>query len=208
MDITVEYIFPTPIWRTNILEDIKNINIDMEDVIKECHRIQSNDKGRRISNIGKNAYQSNDLNFQENLDSPLLSIGKIISEIVNVTYNSTWKGALTIHNSWLNINTEEAVNMSHNHPKCILTGCFYVKVSETSGKLCMLRGGNERFIYAGYGDPKTDENGNDIYEPHINEKMSYMPKVGDIFLFPAHVLHLVEPNQTDEERISIAFNCA
>ncbi len=36
--------------------------------------------------------------------------------------------------------------------------------------------------------------------------MQYHPEDGDILLFPSHLLHSVEPNPEDRERINIAFN--
>ena len=32
------------------------------------------------------------------------------------------------------------------------------------------------------------------------------PKVGDLIIFPAYVVHSVEPNMSDETRISLALN--
>jgi hypothetical protein len=39
-----------------------------------------------------------------------------------------------------------------------------------------------------------------------NGTMKYAPEDGDILLFPSYLLHRVEPNPIDKERINVAFN--
>ena len=44
--------------------------------------------------------------------------------------------------------------------------------------------------------------------PFNNDRFFYEPKRGRILLFPSYLGHEVEPNITDEDRISIAFNAS
>jgi uncharacterized protein (TIGR02466 family) len=37
-------------------------------------------------------------------------------------------------------------------------------------------------------------------------QIAFTPSAGKIVLFPAHLYHYVEPNESDDDRISIAFN--
>ena len=57
------YLFPTPLWRANIKEELAKNNITMEDIVKECLDIEKKDKGRIVTNRGNNSYQSNNLDF-------------------------------------------------------------------------------------------------------------------------------------------------
>tara|TARA_R100000655_G_scaffold19293_1_gene40374 strand:- start:13 stop:648 length:636 start_codon:yes stop_codon:yes gene_type:complete len=206
MDVKLEYYFPTPFWHVNILETLESNNIKIKDLIKECKQIKTKNKGRKISNYGKNAYQSYDLkdeNCKDNISKTLA----ILNSITQSIYKSNWKGDLCIDNCWLNINGKGGYNTPHIHPKSILAGAFYIKVPKDSGDFSIIRNSHEHFIYHSFGDVKTDEKGNNIYDAFLAEKIAFKPLVGDVFVFPAHLMHSVEKNKTNKKRISLAFNC-
>tara|TARA_B100000131_G_scaffold243380_1_gene236016 strand:- start:60 stop:695 length:636 start_codon:yes stop_codon:yes gene_type:complete len=206
MDVKLEYYFPTPFWHVNILETLENNGITIKDLIKECKQIETKDKGRRISNYGKNAYQSHDLkneNCKDNIDKTVAVLNSITQSI----YKSNWEGDLCIDNCWLNINGKGGYNIPHTHPKSILAGAFYIKVPKNSGGFSIIKNSHEHFIYNGFGNVKTNEKGDKIYDAFLAEKINFNPSVGDVFVFPAHVMHSVEINKTNKKRISLAFNC-
>ena len=41
---------------------------------------------------------------------------------------------------------------------------------------------------------------------NVFQSYAFCPLEGRIFVFPAHLAHQVEPNQSNEDRISISFN--
>ena len=41
---------------------------------------------------------------------------------------------------------------------------------------------------------------------NVYQSYAFCPLEGRIFVFPAHLAHQVEPNQSNEDRISISFN--
>lgn len=77
---------------------------------------------------------------------------------------------------WLNLNYESSYNSPHTH-QGQYSGVFYIKAPENSGNIVF---------------PKTDE--------------SVTPKENLLLLFNSDVMHAVEPNLSDDVRISIAFN--
>lgn len=83
---------------------------------------------------------------------------------------------------WININPPGAYNILHDHisKHCIRSATYYVKVNELSGD----------FVY------KDDQN----YQQYIT------PQPGMGLVFETHVKHAVEPNLSNQDRISIAFN--
>tara|TARA_R100001443_G_scaffold9519_1_gene19098 strand:+ start:123 stop:755 length:633 start_codon:yes stop_codon:yes gene_type:complete len=206
MKIDTKYHFPTPFWKTNITSEIKKINISIETLINECFVIQKNDKGTVISNAGINSYHSNNLDFSKTKNSSLLQIGKILHDIIQCVYQSTWQGNLEIDNAWININRKDGQNIIHNHPESILSGCLYLQVPKNSGCFALVRETNEQYIYRNYGKLNNDKENNLIYLDHVAQEVLYKPMAGDVFLFPSHLLHCVKPNQTSKARISIAFN--
>ena len=53
MNINLEYIFPTPFWNINIESRLKEYNISLENIIEECLKIEEQDVGRSVSNVGR-----------------------------------------------------------------------------------------------------------------------------------------------------------
>jgi uncharacterized protein (TIGR02466 family) len=98
---------------------------------------------------------------------------------------------------WININGRGAFNKPHNHPDCLLSGCYYVQVPEsvdpTSGQIEFL-------------DPRAGANM--VSSPYLafRPSMGLRPRAGQLLIFPAYLAHWVLPNAEDQDRISIAFN--
>ena len=97
---------------------------------------------------------------------------------------------------WLNINRKGASNMAHNHPHNFLAAVYYIKTPAHGGDLCFL-------------SPRSPSLFSLQYTQYTNENSSFWkvkPTVGNLIIFPADLLHSVESNQSDEPRISLAFN--
>ena len=85
--------------------------------------------------------------------------------------------------SWININKKTHFNVPHNHPCCIFSGVFYIKTPYNSGNFAFYR---NIHVY------KSTE----LIKPEENM----------LILFPSHFDHYVEPNNSNQDRISISFN--
>ena len=103
-----------------------------------------------------------------------------------------------ISGSWLNVNHNRGcINLQHCHGG-VLSGVFYLKVPENSGKL----------VFANQGANELWE-GNDYIKDYnkLTTQLSFIePFEGDLILFPSYLPHSVLPNEHDDERISISFN--
>ena len=88
---------------------------------------------------------------------------------------------VTLSNSWFMLNTTNSWNLPHVHPDSYISGVLYVKAtpSDKIGNLYVIK------------DTSTAE---------------YVPVEGELLLFHSSLLHMVGPNQTNEERIVISFN--
>jgi len=104
-------------------------------------------------------------------------------------------------NMWININKKWNYNTKHCHPGCILSGVFWVKAPENCGKLVFVN--PHSFV-----EHNLIERVNDDVKKECNydRTFEFTPQEGTLVTFPSHLQHLVEPNQSDEDRISIAFN--
>ena len=84
---------------------------------------------------------------------------------------------------WGNISSNAHYNNIHNHSneELIWSGVYYLQTPLNSGNIVFY---------------------SDLDEP-ISE---YCPKVGDLLLFHSSIPHSVNPNNSNQDRISIAFN--
>lgn len=109
---------------------------------------------------------------------------------------------------WYNINNKWTFNREHIHNGAFLSGVYYLKIPKNSGRIVFVRSSNEydRMFHI----QKELANKNiGVDNPEINTEHWFVPEPGLLLLFPGHVSHYVEQNQTedtDDERISISFN--
>ena len=102
-------------------------------------------------------------------------------------------------NMWANINPKDGLNQPHIHPNSLFSGVYYVKSNPQAGRLK---------IY----DPRA---GVQIVMPvrkkgkppkHLWRDANLDPIPGRILIFPAWLWHCVEPNESNDIRISVSFN--
>jgi|TARA_R100001224_G_scaffold31045_1_gene17163 uncharacterized protein (TIGR02466 family) len=102
-------------------------------------------------------------------------------------------------NMWANINPPGGYNRPHLHPNCHFSGVYYIKAPENSGQII-------------FNDPKTTSHmvmPNRIKtkpSPDLWREVRVNPVVGRIIIFPAWLWHCVEPNESNDIRISVSFN--
>ena len=100
---------------------------------------------------------------------------------------------------WTNINYKDGYNRPHMHANALWSGVYYVKTPKDCGHLKI-------------EDPKSVSlmirpRKKDKPEPqHLWREVHFEPKEGRLIMFPAWLNHCVDPNQSDEPRISISFN--
>jgi uncharacterized protein (TIGR02466 family) len=117
----------------------------------------------------------------------------IESSLLNIFTSRDVKTVVpVIDSAWFNINQKGAFNQKHTHPYSFFSGIYYVKTPAKCGNLIL-------------EDPRPVE----IHNPFPDSKypcISIEPIAGRLYVFPAYLQHSVEPNESDENRISIAFN--
>ena len=185
----IEDVFATPIGQYEL-------DIDCLELERYILNMKEKDfKGRTISNVG--GYQSNpldlnDKNFKVFLDKLLLKL-KEYSSIFEISLNTK------IHDYWFNINNLKHSNKLHNHSGAFLSGVFYVKIPKNSGKLYFQ---NVKASHDNCFKSKTLN----TYNKYRSNYYNITPKENLLVLFPGWLDHLVESNNSNENRISISFN--
>ena len=172
--------FVTPIWSSRIGDSF-------EKEIKTCYQIEKEISSEIKSNVG--GYQSGNICLRTRFWSLTNKLSPVLEKIAEDIGMS-----LKVCNTWININRKNNFNKLHLHPHCAFSVVVYLKTNENSGKIT-------------FYNPATVDSFpiNDTLN-HFYGTYSFIPEVGDVLVFPAYLKHFVEPNLSDDDRISIAFN--
>ena len=177
---------------TEMLSSINN-----SELIKYAHSLKSESTGVVKSNV--NGWQS------DILTKPNLEIKKLV-DIVNLQlhdlrgeYGIKDDFNFQINNLWININTKLSFNRPHIHPESAVSGVYYVSVPKNSGNIVFNHPSRTQQYHIRDEAVKVS---NDINSStwHVT------PDAGLLIAFPSWLEHYVEPNNNEDERISIAFN--
>jgi uncharacterized protein (TIGR02466 family) len=97
--------------------------------------------------------------------------------------------------SWVNMHDRGGFNFAHMHEGSLLCGSFYLKVPTGSGD----------FVFR---DPRSGVIHSDLKggAPNGYADVHLTPSAALLVLFPCWMEHYVEPHDSDEPRITIAFN--
>tara|TARA_E500000331_G_scaffold356458_1_gene414878 strand:- start:359 stop:1072 length:714 start_codon:yes stop_codon:yes gene_type:complete len=192
--------FSWNVFKVNLVEAGLLSERKMFAMQQECYTMRKNDPvGRARSNNGS-GWQSNDgVNQRPMFQSLLNGVETVFDNEVFPFYVGSEKENIKLHhgNYWVNINYQHSYNNVHTHPGCWYSGVFYLKVPEEtrgSGSLQFLSGQSKYMSDFTHCSKRDADN------------FVVDPKEGDLLLFPSSMLHYVEPNEVDFDRISIAFN--
>jgi uncharacterized protein (TIGR02466 family) len=105
-----------------------------------------------------------------------------------------------IGNMWANINPPGGYNRPHIHPNSHFSGVYYIKAPQNSGEIV-------------FNDPRSaahmvmPDRVKDIKPPsHLWREVRVNPLEGRMLMFPSWLWHCVEPNESNDIRISVSFN--
>lgn len=180
----------TPVW------DCPVTGIDNKAIENYCLKVRDEKPGVNISNKG--GWHSGEL--LSPIPSDMEQLFNDLTIFVNdVAARYTGTSELKLGNWWININGKHDYNTPHDHQNSVLSGVYYVSVPETNmGDLILHRGDNaEFFLTSKVNREQTMANALSIVCPVEESKF---------YLFPSWVKHSVDRNDSDSERISIAFN--
>ena len=178
------------------------LDVDENNLERYVKNIISNNTSRVRSNVG--GYQSNDLELNDNI---LFLFNEIENHLHKTAQNIGFKRKLRLNNFWLNVNNHKDYNAPHRHPQSLMSGVFYIKVPENSGRIKFINP-NGALIdsYLSYFHFQVGKD----YSPTslLASEWNITPEKNDLILFPPWLEHWVESNNSNEERISISFNYA
>lgn len=189
----VEFIFPTPVI-------MFMLDYDKDDLVKKIYEYKQNTDPDGVVRSNENGWHSNYhahkhplfFDFTEQINN---KVGSIIEE------NTTKHGRITMIQSWFNINPPGAFNRKHTHPECHMSGVLWIKVPEKSGNLIFENANSH------VQSTVIDIFNKGIFPDALYHKaLEYQSIENKVILFPSYLLHHVEVNKSNEDRISFAFN--
>mgnify|MGYP003117693177 FL=1 len=183
-----EQFFPTTIYG-------KDIQLDNETLSNHIIHWSKQDPGVKKTNM--NGWHSKpEMHLKSEYQQLVQELYKMQEEI----YQEEWLDRKPkLGNMWANINYPGGYNRPHVHPNCLFSGVYYVKANKNSGVFVANdpRPGIQTIMpIRKSGRPPK----------HLWREVHLEPIPGRIIMFPAWLWHCVEPNQSNDIRISVSFN--
>ena len=108
---------------------------------------------------------------------------------------------LYITDSWINVHRRGHSATPHIHHNSLISGVLYLQVNDSSGDLVF-----HKDLLSLIPFPPALDLDMDSFNLYNCKSWAHKPKTNDICLFPSAVMHSADPNESDEERWSLAFN--
>jgi len=184
----IEKFFPTIVYG-------KDVQLDNNKLAQDIVNWSNQDKGVSKTNY-KGWHSTTDMGQKPEYQQLVTELLRMQKEIYN---NEHIDRHARLGNMWANINPTDGMNQPHIHPNSLFSGVYYVKSQPNAGRLKIYdpRPGVQ-FIMP---TRKPGNPGRDMWRDANIE-----PVVGRIIMFPAWLWHAVEPNKSNDLRISVSFN--
>jgi len=185
-------IFGAPSWRTDFYFN------NTEDIIQYCKDYEKQNKN--FSNyypLGSFTSFGGSNLLEETL---FIDVKKFILEQTTILHNDIGlEDNLSITSSWFNINRIYSYHESHHHIPHLYSGVYYLHCKDNDAKIIFQ---NKTVLESSwpYNCRKkfpTEFNTTDLI---------IQPTSGMLLIFPSYLLHKVEQQNVEQERISISFN--
>ena len=183
-----EGFFPTIIYA-------ENLKLDTNKMAKDI--IQSSKEDPGITKTNVKGWHS-ETNMQEKPEyKPLVDE---LFKMAHIIFNEEFleRGPI-LGNMWANINGPGGYNKPHVHPNALFSGVYYIKTPPNCGRLICQdpRPGIQTCM-------PTRKKGQP--PKHLWRDVHLQPQENRAIVFPAWLWHSVEPNESNDIRISVSFN--
>ena len=184
----IEKFFPTIVYG-------KDVQLDNNKLAQDIVNWSNQDKGVSKTNY-KGWHSTTDMGQKPEYQQLVTELLRMQKEIYD---NEHLDRHARLGNMWANINPTDGMNQPHIHPNALFSGVYYVKSQPNCGRLKVMdpRPGVQ-FIMP---TRKPGNPGKDMWRD-----VNIEPVVGRIIMFPAWLWHSVEPNKSNDLRISVSFN--
>lgn len=173
-------LFSTPVWGFILSKE----SYHAEDYLNEIKELAETEPSVKKSNMG--GFQTQDNLHKNGVFRELCDNLENYASVILKEYDIYTKPKIS--EMWGNINRYKDFNASHVHSG-VLSGVFYLQTPENCGNLILIT-------------PTVRADASFIREKNYVIK----PQNLACIIFPSWLEHYVEPNLSQEERISLSFN--
>ena len=175
--------------------DVNGFNEIQDELIDFVYNMREKDPvGHTISN--RRGWQSSCFSIDNEDDVLKKFLTNCLAEFPPIK-----KSVRLFVSAWVNINPPEAFNMKHNHPTSDLSGVLWIKSQKDCGNII-------------FESPRSFATHQEIecYNEDFKENNNYFhsfsfnPVAGRLIVFPSHLEHHVDFNESQGDRISVSFN--
>ena len=188
MKHSIESIFPTPIYISNIDRPYTKQELEFVDQQKKIC----------VANEGNTTTQNNYILKTKELKNINKFLEQHCQNYLQQVICPKNNVELYITQSWLNYTHKDQYHHKHEHPNSIISGVLYFNSDIENDKILFTANkGYEQIA------PITDDKKYNFW----NSKTWFFPvQIGQLYLFPSSTTHQVETKQGNNTRISLAFN--
>ena len=184
--------FSTPVWCIQP----ENHQAITEELLSYINGVLLDDRippEENSSAVG--GYQSQKFDFR---DTPLFSVAlkETISQVSGELMIDP-KCKTIVTDCWANINSPGSYNRKHTHFNSMLSGVYYPSVPDKSGHIVFTDPRIQAYVISLPVTKKTT---------FTSRQIRRTPRTGEFILFPSWLEHSVDANESEEERVSVAFN--
>ena len=185
-----DLLFPTPVY----IADIKHPTLNQE-LERDIVAWSKQDKGIVRTNV-QGWHSTTNMHelpqFKKLVD--------MLHECQRTIYDQEYyESEPVLGNMWANINPPGGSNRAHQHPNSLWSGVYWIKTPKNCGQLKI-------------DDPRsvacmTRPRQKDGEKPaRLFRETHYEPIAGRCIMFPSWLMHCVDPNESNDIRISVSFN--
>lgn len=180
--------FPVPLYTAF---DLEISNEDKHYIFSTDYHLANSENGY----ISKNRQLLNDVNLTGLRDT----IDEHVNNFVKEVFNPKDDVEFYMTSSWAMKHRHKDHANSHYHVNSIISGIVYLNVDDESGDLIFVN----RNSTTHYPQLQIPSEKNTMY---TNTREYVKPKNNQIVIFPSHISHAVNYNESSIERYCVAFN--
>lgn len=185
----IENLFPTPIYSCSI-ENKDDIQLEIADILENLNYEDSYNYNKSDKN-----FETTDPTIDIINQKQLTNTGQTIHYHLEQYCKELGFNLRDYKRiSWIVKTSKGGNTMSHTHGEYDIAGVYYFKTNEQDGEI--------------YFESPVGPAVSSLCFQKYSERYSHSPAIGKLILFPGWLAHGVKTNNTDSERISLAFSIA
>ena len=182
--------FPTLVWKSQLSpQTYEPLN---QRILARLGELTAGEPPLQQGGMWQTDQHFNESPGMEDLDRILRGTAKGALDSLQVRYEG-----FEITGCWANISAPGAPHKMHTHPNNYLSGVYYAKTQSQANSIYFYDPRPQITIIS----PPPSQPG-----PATAGKVRVQVDPGSLILFPSWLQHSVDPNQSTENRVSIAFN--